>query len=270
MGDVDEQQKQLQLIFTTLKFAIRKSNDVIKDGVERELTREINILSELLDKAYAKKAELLRLKVEAETEANELAKWSDDTDGVAEGYEAVVKALRKRLHEVQEEEREALLERELENQKKLLEAETRRHDVRRQSLALGGGDIGGIAPPTTQRVKLPKLTITSFNGSHLDWERFWSQFEAEVHNAQLADVTKFSYLKEFVIPSVRSLINGLPFTAAGYKSAVDLLKKKYGQESEVVNAHIQKIMNLPTVTSANPVQVHAFYSIRSSSRMYKH
>ena len=96
MGDVDEQQKQLQLIFTTLKFAIRKSNDVIKDGVERELTREINTLSELLDKAYATKAELLRLKVEAETEANELAKWSDDTDGVAEGYEAVVKALRAR------------------------------------------------------------------------------------------------------------------------------------------------------------------------------
>ena len=109
----------------TDKFSIRKSNDVIKDGVERELTREINTLGELLDKAYLTKAELLRLKVEAGTEANELGEWSDDTDGVAEGYEAIVKAMRKRLHEVQEEAREAQFRREMENEQKLLEAETR-------------------------------------------------------------------------------------------------------------------------------------------------
>ena len=100
-NQIGEMQKQLQLAFVTLKYSIRKSNDVIKDGVERELIREIKALSDLLDKAYELRAELLHLKVEAETEAVELAKWSDDTDGMAEGYEAIVKAMRKRLHEVQ-------------------------------------------------------------------------------------------------------------------------------------------------------------------------
>ena len=89
MGDLE---KQLQLQFVTLKFAIRKANDVIADGVERELKREINTLSGLLDKAYDLKAQLLQLKIAAEVEADELGKWSDDTDGTAEGHEAIVKA----------------------------------------------------------------------------------------------------------------------------------------------------------------------------------
>jgi len=27
------------------------------------------------------------------------------------------------------------------------------------------------------KVKLPKLVITKFQGTHLDWKRFWEQFE---------------------------------------------------------------------------------------------
>ena len=72
--EIKELQERLQLTFTTLKFSIRRSNDVIKDGVERELTHEITALSELLDRAYMQKAELLRLKVEAASEASELEK----------------------------------------------------------------------------------------------------------------------------------------------------------------------------------------------------
>ena len=130
-NQIQELQKQLKLTFTTLKFSVRKTNEVINEGVERELNREISALSDLLDKVYVQKAELLQLKVEAGTEENELAKWSDDMDAAAEEYEAIVKALRRRLLEVEEEAREAKFQREMENEEKLLEAETRRHDVRR-------------------------------------------------------------------------------------------------------------------------------------------
>ena len=78
-------------------------------------------------------------------------------DAAAEEYEAIVKALRRRLLEVEEEAREAKFQREMENEEKLLEAETRRHDVRRRSLAFAAGP-GGVAPPTTLHVKLPKFT----------------------------------------------------------------------------------------------------------------
>ena len=29
------------------------------------------------------------------------------------------------------------------------------------------------------KVKLPKLFITKFNSTHLDWFRFWNQFESD-------------------------------------------------------------------------------------------
>lgn len=33
-----------------------------------------------------------------------------------------------------------------------------------------------------QQWKLPKLKITKFNGTHIDWFRFWNQFKAEIDN----------------------------------------------------------------------------------------
>ncbi|CAB4044305.1 Hypothetical predicted protein, partial [Paramuricea clavata] len=81
-------------------------------------------------------------------------------------------------------------------------------------------------------VKMPKLVISKFLGTPQDWVRFWGQFEAQIHKAELSAVTKFSYLKELVELRVRKLIDGLPFTDAGYEKAISLLRKCYGQPDE--------------------------------------
>ena len=45
-----------------------------------------------------------------------------------------------------------------------------------------------------------------FQGTHLDWLRFWNQFETEI-----TQVAKFSYLKELLnIPKICSVADGLP------------------------------------------------------------
>ena len=109
------------------------------------------------------------------------------------------------------------------------------------------------------KIKLPKLEITKFNGTHLDWVQFWSQYEVEIDKSKLPAITKFSYLKELVIPKVRSSINGLPFTTEGYTRAKNILHTKFGQTSEVSNAHIQCIMTLPSISNTNVVRIHDFY-----------
>ena len=40
--------------------------------------------------------------------------------------------------------------------------------------------------------KLLKLTITKFQGTHLDWLRFWSQFETQIDKATITQVAKIS------------------------------------------------------------------------------
>ena len=97
------------------------------------------------------------------------------------------------------------------------------------------------------KVKLPKLEITKFKGNHLDCTRFWSQSEPEIDQSSLSPVAKFSYLKEFLEPKPRSLIDGLPFTSDGYNRAMSILAGKYGKPSQVSNAHIQSVMALPTI-----------------------
>lgn len=81
----------------------------------------------------------------------------------------------------------------------------------------------------TQRsapAKLPKLTITKFNGTSIDWMRFWGQFTEGIDKFEKAAVTKFSYLKEFVDPKVRTSIDGFPFTAEGYDKAKAILSER--------------------------------------------
>ena len=59
---------------------------------------------------------------------------------------------------------------------------------------------------------LPRLTIRKFKGSHLDWLRFWSQFETEIDKASITQVAKFSYLiNELLIPKVRALVDVPPY-----------------------------------------------------------
>ena len=39
------------------------------------------------------------------------------------------------------------------------------------------------------QVKFSKLTISKFEGTHFEWQRFWSQFECEIDRAEFAQVT---------------------------------------------------------------------------------
>ena len=68
----------------------------------------------------------------------------------------------------------------------------------------------------------------------------------------IAAVSKFAYLRELLDSKVKNTIEALPFTAEGYNRAKSILQEKYGKETEIVKAYCREILDLPTVTSANP------------------
>ena len=109
--------------------------------------------------------------------------------------------------------------------------------------------------------KLPKLSITPFDGSFANWLPFWNKFESEIDTTELATVTKFAYLKELVQPKVRADIDGLPLNSEGYARAKSILRGEYGKTSEIVNAYVQNILELPPVPNADPKKVNTFYKI---------
>ena len=75
--------------------------------------------------------------------------------------------------------------------------------------------------------------------------RFWGQFIEGFYKFDMAAITKFSYLKEFVETKARKSIDGLPFTSDGYERAKAILTERYGNSSEVEKAYVKDILDLP-------------------------
>ena len=148
---------------------------------------------------------------------------------------------RKQLHEIEISHEEKKLELRRKYEKKMEESQSKSMKEDKQS------------------VKLPKLVITKFQGTHLDWQRFWNQFKTEIDQAEIGQITKFSCLKELLVQKVRLAIDGVPFTVEGYERAKCILQTKYGRPSEVANAHIQSINSLPIIHGTNPGKIREFY-----------
>ena len=109
------------------------------------------------------------------------------------------------------------------------------------------------------KIKLPKPVITPFQANHLNWLRFWNEFNAEIEKSALPAVSKFSYSKELLAPKAEVLINGLQFNAEGYERAKVILESGYGKPTEVAKAHVQQIVGLPSITYYNVPKIHEFY-----------
>ena len=106
------------------------------------------------------------------------------------------------------------------------------------------------APSTAgPKVKLPKLTLKSFDGDITAWTPFWDSFKAGVHdNPSLFDVDKFNYLRGLLQRTALDSISGLSLTSLNYREAVSILEKRFGNKPQIVSKHMD--INLDAVNSS--------------------
>ena len=91
--------------------------------------------------------------------------------------------------------------------------------------------IKGTDNNKDSKCKLPKLVISQFSGTHIDYFRFWDQFETQIDKSELSSVTNLSYLKKIVIPKVPLFIDELPGNAEGHEQAKNILSSTFGKPS---------------------------------------
>ena len=105
---------------------------------------------------------------------------------------------------------------------------------------------------TRPRIKLPKLTLKKFNGDITNWTTFWDSYESTIHlNPELSAFDKFNYLTSLVEKTAAETIAGLSVTSINYEEAVALLKKRFGNPQQIINKHMDQLLNLEPVTSYN-------------------
>ena len=103
--------------------------------------------------------------------------------------------------------------------------------------------------PKANPVKLPKR---SFDGELTSWSTFWDSFESAIHNnGQLSDVDKFNYLRSLLEKGAYDAISGLTLSAGNYQEAVAILKKRYGDKSQIISKHMDALLSTEAVTSAH-------------------
>ena len=66
---------------------------------------------------------------------------------------------------------------------------------------------------------MPKLVISQFDGSFMDWPSFWGQYTEAIDESSIAPISKLTYSLELLEPKVKRSVEALPFTAEGYNSA---------------------------------------------------
>ena len=251
-----------------LTSAERKSKRLLSRNKYRELEKcKANIetrMETLLDLKY----NVEEIMTEKDEEASDIDVYAEQLEERISKFDAVMSSLEREIQLLadsdeaksrrrEDQKQEVEFRKKLEQEKQL---EEMRIEMRKQF------EKKEEQKKEDPKTKLPKLIISKFEGTALDWFRFWNQFEIEIDQQDyIIPVTKHSYLKEFSLPHVCKLVNSLPFTSEGYSRAKAVLQAKFGKPTVVVNAHIKCIISLPIVYGSYPNKPHDFYEILMSS-----
>ena len=255
MADVVE--KKIEGKLRLLKFNNEQTTKIVDSADLKAIERHVSVLESIIEKVHELKLEVQEIKIESGDEIGKVRLWTETIETELGKFENITKEVRHVVSEIKrkegekldEEKRRRVLEDEIELEKAKLEV---RSKFEASPKASSVGEMGA---------KLPKLVISKFQGNHLDWVRFWNQFETEINKSNITQVAKLSYLRELLMPNARVMIEGLLFSSEGYERAKTILKTKYGQISEVINAHIQCILGL---YGTEPAKVHKFYETLAS------
>ena len=262
---MDESKAKIETQFKLLDLAERETEKIIARNRTGEIERHLNYVERKLETIQDMKDEVQEFMVFNEEQMENLEEWSNQLEESVLRYHVLVDKLKNEVRatmkmeedlekQKEEEKHEQKFQRRMEEEleiekKKKLGIQKKSYKKRREIVREG----------RYRNVKLPKLIITKFEGTHIDWFCYWNQYEPEIDRSELHPVSKFNYLKELLAPKVRLLIDALTFTSEGYSRAIAILKAKFGKLSEVSAAHIQCVLSLPVITNSNRNRVHEFY-----------
>ena len=219
---------KLKIKLKRLGLNVKKTASVLEKANQEATERHLDALKEISRDVDHLKRVGEEQQLGEDREIDEVTKWSASVDEKIESADVEVTRVRRWLDEKAEEidakEREGRLK---------FEASSKENDKN-----VGTANV---------EVKLPKLEIAEFDGSPLDWPRFWGQFKETVDKQSIAPVSKFSYLCGYLSPKVRQGIEGLPFSSEGYNRAKAILEERYGKNADVIKAYVKIIMDLPTI-----------------------
>jgi hypothetical protein len=114
--------------------------------------------------------------------------------------------------------------------------------------------------PTSTNVKLPKVSLGTFNGKHCEFQPWWDKFERLVdQNASLNNAERLSYLVSCLKDKASMLVKHLRVTNDNYPIAVNILKETFGNRVIAIETAESQLYDLKPVRKYDLQQLREFY-----------
>lgn len=127
--------------------------------------------------------------------------------------------------------------------------------------------MGGhsVQPVFDRLVRLPPMSLPTFDGDIQKWTPFFDAFCSLVHfDAGLTDIQKLYYLRSCLTGSATDVIQSISSTSDNYMVAFERLRVRYENKTLIVQSHIRALLNLPKVNEASAAQLrHLHHTVTS-------
>ena len=198
--------KELEGKLRTLEFAVKRSDEVIKTNSSEAISRHENSIIAKVNACHSLKDSIEEEKFEKEETEEQITEWVSAIEEKLKAADEKVLELRQIQDEIvrktQAIEKAEAVKNELMFQQEKHEQKLRQeHELFEQQLKFQKAleaNRQSEAKACSSSTKLPKLSITKFDGKYENWLPFWKKFKAEIDSTDLSPVTKFAYLKELV------------------------------------------------------------------------
>lgn len=112
-------------------------------------------------------------------------------------------------------------------------------------------------------VRLPKLSVPTFDGNILNWRQFWDQFTVSIHNRHnLSDSEKLVYLQHALKEgSAKPIIEGLSQSGEQYEEAIECLTARFDRPRLIYQTHVKLIIDTPPIRDGSGRELRRLHDI---------
>ena len=245
-------ESKLKTKLLQLQMTVSRTEKILQTESQHRIARQQTALETITTEVELLKGEVEAKKITDKEDPDEIEKWIGEIEVQLAKADEEVKGLQQWQDQITREGKQREREEQLHHERELYEAKIKlKSELKLSSENDSAND--------ELQAKLPKLTITKFNGTYQDWTRFWNKVSETIDKSGIPSVTKFAYLRELLDTNARKTLEALPFTGEGYVRAKTILEEKYGKKCEIIKAYTKQILELPVIPNVNIKKIHEFY-----------
>lgn len=123
------------------------------------------------------------------------------------------------------------------------------------------------AANNNNHIRLPKISLPSFDGNYLKWTQFRDLYVQLIHHQTISNAEKMFYLVGNLTGEALKLIQHLPVTNQNYESAWSILCTRYDNKRLLVTTLLNKLLGQQAIQVENATNIKNLHDITNECLM---